>query len=65
VLPSNKVKRVAVEAATSFGWHKYTGFEGKIISIDTFGESAPANLIFEKHGFTTNNVVSAAKSLLK
>ncbi|WP_070001226.1 transketolase, partial [Cellulosilyticum sp. I15G10I2] len=42
VLPSNKVKRVAVEAATSFGWHKYTGFEGKIISIDTFGESAPA-----------------------
>ncbi|WP_141722927.1 transketolase-like TK C-terminal-containing protein, partial [Cellulosilyticum sp. I15G10I2] len=64
VLPSNKVKRVAVEAATSFGWHKYTGFEGKIISIDTFGESAPADVIFKKHGFTTDNVVKAAKGIL-
>jgi len=65
ILPSNKVKRVAVEALTSFGWHKYTGFSGKVISLDTFGESAPANLIFEKHGFTTANVVAVAKEVLK
>ncbi|MGL4738284.1 MAG: transketolase [Cellulosilyticaceae bacterium] len=64
VLPSNKTKRVVVEAASSFGWHKYTGFEGKIISIDTFGESAPADLIFKKHGFTVENVVEVSKSLL-
>jgi transketolase len=64
VLPTNKVKRVAVEAASSFGWHKYLGFEGKMISIDTFGESAPANLIFEKRGFTVANVVATAKEVL-
>lgn len=64
ILPSNKTKRVAVEAATSFGWHKYLGFGGKMISLDTFGESAPANLIFEKHGFTVANVVKTAKELL-
>jgi len=64
ILPSNKVKRVAVEAATSFGWHKYTGLSGKVISIDTFGESAPADLIFKKHGFTVEHVVNVAKEVL-
>lgn len=64
ILPSNKVKRIAVEAATSFGWHKYTGFSGKVISLDTFGESAPADIIFKKHGFTVENVVNSAKEIL-
>ena len=64
VLPNNKVKRVAVEASSSFGWHKYTGFEGAVISLDTFGESAPAELIFKKHGFTVENVVKVAKEVL-
>nr|WP_307991161.1 transketolase [uncultured Niameybacter sp.] len=65
VLPKDKTKRVAVEAASSFGWHKYTGFEGQIISMDTFGESAPADLIFKKHGFTVENVVKVAKEVLQ
>lgn len=64
ILPKDKVKRIAVEAATSFGWHKYTGFEGRVISLDTFGESAPANIIFKKHGFTVENVVNQAKQIL-
>ena len=64
VLPKDKTKRVVVEAASSFGWHKYTGFEGAVISMDTFGESAPADLIFKKHGFTVENVVKVAKEVL-
>ena len=64
VLPKNKTKRIAVEAASSFGWHKYTGFEGAIISMDTFGESAPADLIFKKHGFTVENVMKVAREVL-
>lgn len=64
VLPSNKTKRVAIEAASPFGWHKYTGFEGEVIAIDHFGESAPAGLIFEKYGFTVDNVVKVAKGIL-
>lgn len=64
VLPSNKTKRVAIEAASSFGWHKYTGFEGEVIAIDHFGESAPAGVIFEKYGFTVDNVVKVAKGIL-
>ena len=65
ILPSNKTKRVAVEALTSFGWHKYTGFEGEVIAMDNFGESAPADLIFKKHGFTVERVVEVAKNVLK
>lgn len=65
VLPSNKTKRVAVEALTSFGWHKYTGLEGEVISLDTFGESAPADVIFKKKGFTVDHVVEVAKEVLK
>lgn len=64
VLPSNKVKRVAIEALSSFGWHKYTGFEGAVIALDNFGESAPADVIFKKHGFTVENVVKVAKEIL-
>ncbi len=64
ILPSNKTKRVAIEAASSFGWHKYTGLEGAVIAIDHFGESAPANCIFEKYGFTVENVVKVAKEIL-
>jgi transketolase len=64
ILPSTQVKRVAVEAASSFGWHKYTGLSGKVIALDTFGESAPADLIFKKKGFTVENVIQTAKALL-
>ena len=64
VLPSDVVKRLAVEAGSSFGWHKYTGLQGDIISIDRFGESAPAGLLFKRYGFTVENVTDRALKLL-
>jgi transketolase len=64
VLPSDVEKRLAVEAGASFGWHKYTGLQGDIISIDRFGESAPAGLLFKKYGFTVENVTERALKLL-
>ncbi|KQL32761.1 transketolase [Bacillus sp. FJAT-25509] len=65
VLPKEVTKRVAVEMGSSFGWHKYVGFDGEVISIDTFGASAPGNLLMEKFGFTVDHVVSAAKKVLQ
>jgi len=65
VLPMACRKRLAVEALSSFGWHKYVGLDGDIISLDHFGESAPAKLLFEKFGFTVENVVERALNLLK
>lgn len=65
VMPSDVTKRLAVEAASSFGWHKYVGLDGDIISIDHFGESAPGNVLFKKYGFTVENVLDRAKKLLK
>ncbi len=65
VFPKNVTKRIAVEAGTEFGWHKYIGFEGKIISINGFGASAPAGELFEKFGFTVENVVNTALELIK
>jgi len=64
VLPSACRKRVAVEAGTSFGWDKYVGLDGKILAIDHFGASAPAGTLFANYGFTVENVVSLAKSIL-
>ncbi len=63
ILPKNITKRVAVEAAISFGWHKYVGLEGKVISIDSFGASAPAKQLFEKFNITVDNVVNTALEL--
>ncbi|MFN6339182.1 MAG: transketolase [Cyanobacteriota bacterium] len=63
VLPKACRKRVVVEASSSFGWHKFTGFEGATVSIDRFGASAPGPLCMEKFGFTVDNVVATAKSL--
>jgi len=64
VMPSTIRSRVAVEAACAFGWHKYTGLDGAVISIEGFGASAPANELFETYGFTVDNVVKKAKDLL-
>ncbi|MDX2319046.1 MAG: transketolase [Moritella sp.] len=63
VLPSDVVKRVAVEAGIADFWHKYTGFNGAIIGMTTFGESAPAEQLFEMFGFTVANVIATAESL--
>jgi transketolase len=63
VLPAGVRRRVVVEASSSFGWHKYTGFDGAVVSIDRFGASAPGPLCMEKFGFTVENVVAKAKAL--
>jgi transketolase len=63
VLPAAVRKRVVVEASSSFGWHKYTGFDGATVSIDSFGASAPGGICLEKFGFTVENVVATAKAL--
>ncbi|MBD2326282.1 transketolase [Alkalinema sp. FACHB-956] len=64
ILPKETKKRLVVEAASSFGWHKYAGDEGDIISIDRFGVSAPGGIAMEKFGFTVDNVYNRAKALL-
>lgn len=63
VLPSSVTKRVAVEAGIADYWYKYVGLNGKVIGMNTFGESAPAGQLFEMFGFTVSNVVEAANSL--
>jgi transketolase len=63
VLPKG-MPRVAVEAGVTDFWFKYVGLEGKVIGIDTFGESAPAGALFKYFGFTTDRVVAAVRSVL-
>ncbi|MGB3765233.1 MAG: transketolase [Phormidesmis sp.] len=65
VLPKAVKKRLVVEAMSSFGWAKYFGDEGDMISVDTFGASAPGGVVMEKFGYTIDNVVSRANALLK
>jgi transketolase len=64
VLPKAITKRLAVEAASSFGWHKYIGSEGDTVTIDRFGASAPGGVCLEKFGFSVDNVLAKAKQLL-
>ncbi|NLP17182.1 MAG: transketolase [Clostridiales bacterium] len=64
ILPKNVRARVAVEALSGFGWEKYVGLDGAIIAMNSFGASAPANVLFEKFGFTVDNVVKAVKTTL-
>ncbi|PSW57311.1 transketolase [Photobacterium leiognathi] len=64
VLPSDVTSRVAVEAGIADYWYKYVGFDGRIIGMTSFGESAPAEELFKMFGFTTENVVNTAKELL-
>lgn len=63
VLPKQVKKRVAIEAAASFGWERYVGLEGKTITIDHFGASAPGNKILEEFGFTVENVIRTFNQL--
>jgi len=64
VLPLEVTARVAVEASIADFWYKYVGIDGRIVGMNTFGESAPANLLFEEFGFTVENVVSVSEELL-
>lgn len=65
VLPPKVTARVSIEAGVTFGWSKWVGTQGKSIGIDHYGASAPAEVIFEKFGFTVANVVATVKSLLR
>jgi len=58
------VPRVAIEAGVTDFWYKYVGLEGAVVGIDSFGESAPANVLFKHFGFTVENVVAKAKAVL-
>lgn len=64
ILPKAVRARVAVEALIDFGWGKYVGIDGTAVTMKSFGASAPAATLFEKFGFTTENVVKAVKSVL-
>lgn len=64
VLPAAVTARVAVEAGIADFWYKYVGFGGRIVGMTTFGESAPAELLFKEFGFTVENVVAKAKEIL-
>ena len=64
VLPKAVTARVAVEAGIADYWFKYVGLNGAIVGMTTFGESAPAEQLFEEFGFTVDNVVAKAKALL-
>ncbi len=65
VMPKAVRKRLAVEAASPFGWHKYVGLDGDIIAMDHFGASGKSEDLFPAFGFTVDNVVSRAVKLLK
>lgn len=63
VLPKDIRTRVAIEAATDFGWSKYVGLDGATVTMKGFGASAPADILFKKFGFTKENVVATFKSI--
>ena len=65
VLPKAVRARVAIEAGSPMCWYKYVGMDGKIIGMETFGESAPAKKLFDKYGFTVENVVNTAMEVVK
>jgi transketolase len=65
VLPKAVTARVAVEAGIADYWYKYVGLNGAVVGMHSFGESAPADLLFKEFGFTVDNVVAQAQSLLK
>lgn len=63
VLPSSVTKRVALEAGITDYWYKYVGLQGAIIGMNSFGESAPADKLFDLYGFTVENVVNTVNKL--
>ncbi|AQR94856.1 transketolase [Clostridium saccharoperbutylacetonicum] len=64
VMPKAVRARLAVEALTSFGWHKYVGLDGDVVSLDTFGASGNADALFKMFGFTVENVVDKAMEII-
>lgn len=65
VLLTNVKSRISIEAAIKMGWEKYVGFDGDYISLETYGASAPYETLFEKYGFTAENIVAKGKKLVE
>jgi transketolase len=65
IIPSNVPARLAVEAASPLGWHKYTGDHGDCLCLTRFGASAPGATALKELGFNVENVVAHARALLK
>jgi len=64
ILPKEVTARLGIEMGSSLGWHKYVGDQGAVLSVDTFGASAPGEKIIEEYGFTVENVVKQVLSLV-
>jgi transketolase len=65
VLPPSVGARVSIEAGSTFGWQRWVGSTGRSIGLDRFGASAPAEILFEKFGFTVDAVVNAVEEILQ
>ncbi len=65
VFPKSLKKRLAVEAGSPIGWHKYVTDDGDVLGVNTFGESAPADQLMKEYGFTVENVIAKVKAVLK
>lgn len=63
ILPSDVLKRVAIEMGASFGWERYVGLKGKVMGIDRFGASAPGETVIKEYGFTVEKVIELYQSL--
>ena len=59
------VPKIALEAGTTLGWHKYVGTNGLVIGVNQFGKSAPGKIIYEKFGFNVDNIVKKSIELIK
>ncbi len=65
VLPPEVTARISIEAASTFGWERYVGWNGAMIGINRFGASAPGEVVMREFGFTAENIVDHARQLLK
>ena len=64
ILPNKIRTRLSIEMGSDYGWYKYVGIDGKTMSVNTFGTSAPANVVIERYGFTVDNVIKNIKEML-
>ncbi len=64
VLPPQITARLGIEAGVTFGWQRWVGDRGKILGLDTFGHSAPAETIYEKVGITAEHAAAMVKAML-
>ena len=64
VLPKSCLKRVAMEAGVGAYWHQYTGLDGKVLSVERFGMSAPGDIVFKELGMTADNLIKECKAYM-